>query len=226
MSGLFFNDDRCRWCLLTWSSFPQTTCRGAVIRCRCSCSEWRDFSPTISMNTTHKHTTVKSTEHTEQTYAGNLFSSSVGGVYPLKWSRKWLINYLNTHKHKYSPIKGGKAKKERLQYLSAQNLKELKPRKLHVTCHRLTSWASYLNHISGHDEFKLRFHDTRGISTTTVTSQTFSNIQQTLSFTKYKLYTKIHSEEAPMNINAFLYFLFSFPAAAHLHKNMSSHAGG
>lgn len=35
----------------TWSCFPQTTCRGAVIRCRCSCSEWRDFSPTISLNT-------------------------------------------------------------------------------------------------------------------------------------------------------------------------------
>lgn len=51
---------KCSVQLPTWSSFPQITCAGAVIRCKLSCSEWRDFSPAISLNTNaHTHTHLK-----------------------------------------------------------------------------------------------------------------------------------------------------------------------
>lgn len=36
---------------ITWSCLPQITCKGAVIRCKCSCKAYLDFSPTISINT-------------------------------------------------------------------------------------------------------------------------------------------------------------------------------
>lgn len=35
----------------TWSCFPHITCRGAVIRCKCSCKAYLEFSVKISINT-------------------------------------------------------------------------------------------------------------------------------------------------------------------------------
>lgn len=39
---------------ITWSCLPHITCKGAVIRCKCSCKAYLDFSPTISINTNGK----------------------------------------------------------------------------------------------------------------------------------------------------------------------------
>lgn len=36
---------------ITWSCLPHITCKGAVIRCKCSCKAYLDFSSTISINT-------------------------------------------------------------------------------------------------------------------------------------------------------------------------------
>lgn len=38
----------------TWSCFPHITCRGAVIRCKCSCKAYLEFSLKISINTAWK----------------------------------------------------------------------------------------------------------------------------------------------------------------------------
>lgn len=35
----------------TWSCLPHITCKGAAIRCRCSCKAYLELSPTISINT-------------------------------------------------------------------------------------------------------------------------------------------------------------------------------
>lgn len=37
--------------VITWSCLPHITCKGAVIRCKCSCKAYLDFSSTISINT-------------------------------------------------------------------------------------------------------------------------------------------------------------------------------
>lgn len=39
---------------ITWSCLPHITCKGTVIRCKCSCKAYLDFSPTISINTNKK----------------------------------------------------------------------------------------------------------------------------------------------------------------------------
>lgn len=43
---------------ITWSCLPHITCKGAVIRCKCSCKAYLDFSSTISINTVKGKTEV------------------------------------------------------------------------------------------------------------------------------------------------------------------------
>lgn len=45
---------------ITWSFLPHMTCKGAVIRCKCSCKAYRDVSPTISIKTVEKRKPIYS----------------------------------------------------------------------------------------------------------------------------------------------------------------------
>ena len=46
----FSNLSYFRW-PITWSRVPHITCKGAVMRCKCSCKAYLEFSPTISIKT-------------------------------------------------------------------------------------------------------------------------------------------------------------------------------